>query len=263
MIEQSAEKAVLYEKRGPIAFITFNRPKKINCMNGEVYALLQAAVEDFDQDPDLHCAIVSGAGGNFSSGGDFAWYREQRLKAQAEGKVWQYDYPSHRAMARLRKPVIAAIDGHCMAAGLSFAVLFCDIRIATNRAILAFPVAQRGLGGTGNREGYGMPFTWYMGLGHVLYMMLTGEKLTADVALRMGLVNEVVTPEQLMDRAIELAARMSNGSAMILGAYKELYRKSYEVPGGFFQELQTLTVGSLPTEDYFKQSAEFLGKVQK
>lgn len=242
-VTDSAKSALLLHKEGPLAFITLNRPHKVNAWNGEMYDLLEATVDDIAHDPDIRCVVVRGAGGNFSSGGDLRWYAEQRSEAQARGQVFQYDYPAYRAMDWLRVPVIAAIDGHCLMAGLNFATFYCDIRIATDRARLGFAIPRTGgkpLGAMGNREVYPTPYTWHMSLGNVLYLAVTGEPMTAEAALRAGLIQEVVAPEALDARVRELALRVADLPPERVQASKELYRRYLEASGGFFSRLQEL-----------------------
>jgi enoyl-CoA hydratase/carnithine racemase len=256
-----SNEVVIYEKKGPIAHIVLNRPEKVNCMNGDVYRLLQAAVEDYGADNELRCAIISGAGGNFSSGGDLRWFREQREAAKARGRTFQYDFPAYRAMDYLRKPVIAAVDGHCLASGFQLALLFCDIRVCTSRARFGSPAVLRGLNDAGNRGIYPMPFTWYMGLGNALYMMLTGKLLSAEEALRMGIVNEVVGDElQLMPRATELAEMICKNSPRAVQEQKMLLRRFQEVPGSFYSRLREIIFRGEDEADYFEGTKAFLEK---
>lgn len=213
---------VLMEKRGPVAIITLNRPEKINALNGEVYEKLHKAVKEYVKDDQLRCAIITGAGGNFSAGGDLKWFAEMREK---NGQDWDFDFPAYKELERCPKPVIAAVDGYCVASGLNLSVLFCDFRIASDRAKFHIPIVKRPL-----RSPYPLPYTWHMSLGNAMYMFMTGKMVTAEEALRMGLVSEVVPHEQLMDRALELANIISEGSPAHMSAHKQYLRSVAEFP---------------------------------
>ena len=249
------DKVVLFEKKGPIAYITFNRPEKINAMNGEVYDQLAEVVKEYVADDDLRCAIISGAGGNFSSGGDLKWFQERH---RAEGRYELYDFPGYKELDRCPKPVIAAVDGYCLASGFNCAVLKCDIRIASERAVFGMPAVKRALPGG---DSYPMPFTWHMTLGNALYMVLTGKQLSAEEALRMGIVSEVVPHEKLMDRATELATIVCECSPLHVRAQKQLFYRLMESPGSFCQRLQEMILGPLSyTEDSLEGKQAFLEK---
>jgi enoyl-CoA hydratase/carnithine racemase len=216
---------ILYEKKGPLAFFTFNRPDQMNAMSQELMDALEDAVKDYTADDNLLCSIISGAGGNFSAGGDL----KQRVK-----KIHQtYGiFPVYRTMENCPKPFIAAIDGYCLASGFNCAVMFCDFRICSERAQFGVPVVKRGLAAR-----YPNTFTYQMSLGNVLYMMLTGKHLNAEEALRMGLVSEVVPHEQLMGRATELATMVAEGAPKHVQAYKQYFKRFVESPGSFGQSL--------------------------
>lgn len=204
-------------------------------MNEAVYDKLAACVKEYKNDDDLRCAIISGAGGNFSSGGDLKWFLE-RNKAHEPS----YDYPPYKELDGCPKPVIAAVDGFCLASGFNCAVLYCDIRIASERAKFGIPAGKRAL-----PISYPIPFTWHMTLGNALYLVLTGKELNAEEALRMGVVSEVVPHEKLMKRATELAKTISEAAPMHVRCHKEFLRRFVEVPGSFGQRLIDLTMAPL------------------
>jgi enoyl-CoA hydratase len=247
----SEEKCILFEKKGPIALITLNRPEKINAMNQALYEQLAEAVRNYANDDRLLCAIISGAGGNFSSGGDLKWFLERK-----KANLPAYDYPPYKELDRCPKPVIAAIDGYCLASGFNCAVLYCDIRIASDRAKMGIPAVKRAL-----PISYPLPLTWHMTLGNALYMVLTGKLLSAEEALRMGIVSEVAPHERLMSRAIELAQIICEAAPMHVRCHKEFLRRFVEVPGSFGQRLIDLTMATLAdSEDSIEGKQAFLEK---
>ncbi|MBN1849057.1 MAG: enoyl-CoA hydratase/isomerase family protein [Deltaproteobacteria bacterium] len=245
IIREWGRKDILYEKKGPMAFITFNRPDKINAMTEDMFEGLEEAIRDYTDDDDLSCIIITGAGGNFSSGED--------LKEKGgHGKL--YDgwgtWPCYRAMLHCPKPIIAAVDGYCIGSAFNCAVLYSDIRIASERAKFGLPQAEF-QSRTGVRErseissesprgkSYAMPYTHHLSLGNALYITLCLQQFGSDVALRMGLIQEVVPHEKLMERANELASMILKKHPRELRLDKELQRAFVEAPG-FAQRLTEL-----------------------
>ena len=151
-----------------------------------------------------------------------------------------YDPPHLKTMNRTYKPIIAALDGYCLAQAMFMAVLFCDIRIATPRVRMYSPTRthtsnrlDRNWGSNLFRDTIGMPLWWYTGLGNLMYMSLTKKQIDAEEALRFGLINEIVPVEQLMDRAIELAKLISESPPAGVRVSKEFYRKNLQAVNGY------------------------------
>jgi enoyl-CoA hydratase len=242
---ESANRAMIYEKQGTVAFFTLNRPEKVNALNREMSDGLAQCMENYARDDQLRCAIISGAGGNFSSGGDLKEMAAYLEKAKAEGTVHMYDPPHLKTMDRTYKPIIAALDGYCLAQAMFMAVLFCDIRIATPRVRMYSPTRRHSSNRLDRnwasglfRDTVGMPLWWYMGFGNLMYMSLVKKQLDAEEALRFGLINEIVPVEQLMDRAIELAKLISESSPAGVRVSKEFYRKNLQAVNGYDLDLR-------------------------
>jgi enoyl-CoA hydratase/carnithine racemase len=235
MMAADDEKVVIYKKQGPVAYITLNRPNKINAMNTEVYDLLESAVKDYTSDVNLRCAVISGAGGNFSSGADL---KERRDKGRRQSEYGLF--PAYKAINSCPKPVIAAIDGYCLASGFNCAVLYCDFRIASDRAKLGIPAVKRGLS-----LPYPIPYPVQMSLGNSLYMVMTGKVLSAEEALRMGIVSEVVPHEKLMERVAEIAKGICEASPLHLRAHKAFLRSFVESYTSYGQQLIELIMPSV------------------
>lgn len=259
-----SEPALKWSVNGPIAEIVLNRPERYNCWNGEMYDLLGDAVSAIEEDGGVRCVTVTGAGGNFSSGGDLRWYAERRAEAHARGEHFQYAYPSYRAFGALRMPVIAAIDGQCLMAGLNFATFFCDIRIASERARFHFAIPRNGgqeIGGLGNRGLYPTPYTWHMSLGDVLYLSAAGGEFDAVRAMQAGLLQEVVPHESLASRAREIAERVADLPPDRIRGAKELYKRYLRESHAPIDELAEIverpTVSLEATERYLEQVRRF------
>lgn len=202
---------------GGIAVITLNRPEQRNALDAEHYAALSSAWERVRDDDDIRVAIVTGAGDKvFSAGADLkTWIgREQPL-----AELWQTQQGMllNRGL-EIWKPVIAAINGHCLAGGMTL-MLATDMRVCAEGVSFALSEVKRGIiaanGGT-QRLIDQLPHAIAM------EMLLTGEAIDAASALRFGLVNRVVPRAQLMDAALELARRVAANAPLAVQAAKEL-----------------------------------------
>jgi enoyl-CoA hydratase len=187
---------VSYERSGPAAVMTIDRPERRNAIDGPTADLLAEGYERFEADDEARVLILAGAGGvAFSAGAD--------LKS-IESLGPRLDDPrGPLGMSRVTpsKPTIAAISGWCLAGGLELA-LWCDLRIATEDSQLGFPERRWGVplidGGT-------QRLPRIVGLGRGLDLILSGRIVDASEALGMGLVTEVVPPGRHLGRALEIA----------------------------------------------------------
>jgi E-phenylitaconyl-CoA hydratase len=218
--------AILYEKRGPLAWLTLNRPEKMNALDPETYRELGEAWDDFAADATARVLIVTGAGNRaFSAGADLKGYA-----AATYEDFWQAFWnPTGPRDVRHRqdmwKPIIAAINGYCLAGGLELA-LACDIRIAAAHAVFGATEVTRGLlHGTG-----AVLMPRVIGLGNALRYLLTGEHFDAMEALRIGLVSEVVPADDLLARAEELAQRIAANAPLAVRLTKELALRGLSAP---------------------------------
>jgi enoyl-CoA hydratase/carnithine racemase len=210
-----SDPVLLREERDGIACITLNRPRVLNALNAELRGALTAFWREFKRRDDLKVAIVAGAGERaFSTGRDL----KETAAADAAGdrvayeKSGEYGYPGDIALG---KPVIAAVDGYCMAAGLMVAI-GCDIRICTPEASFGNPQVKRG-------RGTRMPLKLAKaGLPRavVMDMTMTGTPLTAEQALRWGLVSRVVPRAELLPTAWSIARTITENSPVVVSAIK-------------------------------------------
>jgi len=212
---------VLYEKRDHLAYITLNRPEALNALNTPLRQQLLDALRDFEGDDDLWVAIITGAGERaFSAGADLkemSQRKQAELADQYRDPFWGVQTPSLNRGIRIWKPVIAAINGFCLAGGLELA-LACDIRVAADHAEFALKEVQRGIipgGGGTQRLPRAIP------LNIALELMLTGDHMSAADAYRLGLINHVVPAAQLMTKAEEVAQRICTNAPLSVRAIKE------------------------------------------
>lgn len=216
---------VVYEVRDHVARITINRPEAMNAMDADVYAQLSEAWIDVRDNPEVWVAIITGAGEKaFTAGADLKSFIT-RTTEKADFWLTQKDMILNRGL-EVWKPVIAAVNGYCLAGGVT--LLFAtDIRIAADHAVFEISEVKRGIlpgnGGT-QRALRQLPYAIAM------EMMLLGRRLTAPEALTYGLVNRVVPLAELMPTAEQCARQLCEHGPLALRAIKELAVRSQSLP---------------------------------
>ena len=242
-----ASPTVLIDRRGPVAVVTLNRPEKHNAMSLEMKDAIVRALGELDADPAVRVIVVTGAGDNaFVAGADIAEFQGRTAVEQErmyqEGTV--YD-----AVDRVSKPILARIDGYCFGGGLELAMA-CDIRIASERSRFSQAEVNIGIipGGGGSQR-----LPRLVGLGTALKLTLTGERIDAHEALRIGLVDEVVAHPLLDKRVDEMAARIASKSAAAVRLAKAAVKASTRLPLDqglrYEQALFTLAITSADKEE--------------
>jgi len=215
---------VIHEVRGRAMLITINRPDKRNALDRQVRSEFLDAIAAARANDAVRAIVVTGAGDKaFVAGADISEFEERTTVEQ-----WRVmKSPTiFDAIERCPTPVIAAVNGFCLGGGMELA-LSCDIRIASASARFGQPEVNLGIipGGGGTQR-----LPRIVGLGAALKMILTGEMIGADEALRLGLVNEVLDPSALLDRALALAETIAAKSPVAVAAAKEATRAALNLP---------------------------------
>jgi enoyl-CoA hydratase/carnithine racemase len=230
-----ASEPVLYEVRDSgVAVLTLNRPERMNGWGGGLATTFYSRLDDAEADPDVRAIVVTGNGRAFCAGADMGNLNtiSNATVDAAEGtdvnKLVGSRHPNF--VATLRKPVIAAINGACAGMGLTLA-LVCDVRFAAEGAKFTTSFARRGL-----IAEYGI--SWILprvvGWGAAMDLLLSGRVFLADEAADLGLVKEVVAPEDLMPRAIayakDIAANCAPSSLAVIKqqVYADTMRDVFE-----------------------------------
>ena len=218
-------KNILYEKRGHIAYVTINRPERRNAIDAQTSHDMKAGFEAFKADDDAWVAILTGAGEqSFSAGADLV-AMSQALSGGGDGVPMNVPFGGITRGYECWKPIIAAINGYCLAGGLEIA-LSCDIRVAAEHAQFGLPEPKRaiipGAGGT-QRLPRAVPRAFAMEL------LLTGNRFDAETALRFGLVSRVVPQDKLMATAEEIAGSILECGPLAVRAIKEVATKGLEM----------------------------------
>ena len=213
-----AEKEVLYEIKEGIAYITMNRPEKLNAIDPPMRQLLWDAFQDVKNNPEVRCAIVTGAGRAFSTGHD--------LIAMAAGGANEGHSTGdlYVVQSTIFKPIIAAINGICLAQGCGIA-LGSDIRIASSKAEFGWPQAKRGISSVSGPA----LLSQVVPRNIAFEFLFTGDFVNAEKALQLMLVNYVVEPEEVMPRAEEIARKIIANAPLSIAAIKEAAIKGSEM----------------------------------
>jgi enoyl-CoA hydratase/carnithine racemase len=209
----------LYEERGPIAWITLNRPDRLNALTFEVYSELAETMERLERRNEVRVVVISGSGKGFCSGGDVN---------DIIGELFSRDIMGLREFTRLtcdlvlrirsiHKPVIASINGMAAGAGAVIA-LASDIRIAADSARIAFLFVKVGLAGADMGAGFLLPRV--VGFGKATELLFGGDSMTAEEAARIGLFNKVVPGHKLEEETLRWAGRLAAGPSMAIGMTK-------------------------------------------
>ena len=246
---------ILVTRRGPTAVVALNRPDKLNAMSMMLKAELVRALHDLDADPETRTIILTGAGDKaFTAGADIHEFHGRTAIEQ-----WRmYEHGSlYDAVDRTTKPILAMINGYCFGGGLELAMA-CDIRIASERATLGQTEVNIGIipgGGASQR------LPRLVGMGNALRLTLTGERIDAAEAGRLGLVDEVVPPPRLEPRTFEIADKIGSKSALAVRLAKAAVRASSRLPldQGLRYE-QSLFALAMASEDKEEGVRAFLEK---
>ena len=212
MTETATTEKLLLHKDGPIGWITFNQPEKRNAVSQEMWQAMPEYVADLAADPAIRVVILRGAGETaFVAGADISQFKDRRRNAADEEEYRRISGAGGESLARLGKPLVAMIHGFCIGGGVSIAIT-CDLRIAADDARFGIPAARLGLG--------------YHYKGMERLMSLIGPAYTKELfftartdfsaqdALRMGLVNQVVPKADLERFTRDYALTMSRNAPL-------------------------------------------------
>ncbi|SRR5581483_3246100 len=247
---------VRIETRDGVAIITVDRPKVLNALNAQTVQEINEAFEQARADESVKAVILTGGGEKaFVAGADIGELAKMTpITGKATSEKGQAVFAS---IERFPKPVIAAINGFALGGGCELA-LACHIRIASDRAQLGLPEVTLGI-----IPGYGgtQRMARLLGKGKALELILTGDRIPAAEAERIGLVNKVVAAEELMNVAMEMAKKIASRGPLAVRAAIEAVMSGSEMPldEGFFLEA-TLFGLLASTEDMKEGMGAFLEK---
>ncbi|WP_424192870.1 enoyl-CoA hydratase [Ampullimonas aquatilis] len=245
---------ILVETRGPVCLITLNRPKQLNALNDQLIDELVAALQIYDADAALGCAVITGSEKAFAAGADIA-----AMAGFSFVDCYQADYISRNwdSIRRIRKPIIAAVAGFALGGGCELAML-CDFILAADTARFGQPEVKLGtLPGAGGTQR--LPRS--IGKAKAMELALTGRLMDAVEAERAGLVARVVAADKLLEDALATATSIASYSQPIVMMIKEAINNAFETPlseGVRFE--RRLFHASFATNDQKEGMAAFLEK---
>mgnify|MGYP001772508613 CR=1 FL=1 len=254
---------VLTKKEGPIGWIYLNRPEKLNAMNQQMLKELKESFDNFLMDQEVRVIVITGNGKAFSAGADISQFKE--LSGYT---AWQFAKSGRELMDYIEnspKPTIAMINGYALGGGLELA-LACDIRIAAEEAQLGLPEINLGIfpgfGGT-------QRLIRLVGKGKALELMLTGDRISAREAERIGLVNKVVPLKDLEQETRSFALKLAEKPPIAMALIKLLVNQGISIPEIAGLNMESLGWGIVfTTEDqkegvnafFEKRKAQFKGR---
>lgn len=208
--------AIKYEKKGKIAIITFNRPESMNAVNKQLWLETGDALQDFDNDPELVVAIITGAGDrSFCAGADLKEMASGGLELTDEMKKYGFAGITQNYIS---KPIIAAVNGFALGGGTEVA-LACDLIVASEKAAFGLPEVKRGIIAA---AGGLLRLPRMIPQKVALHAILTGRNISAEEAKTWGLVNEVVPHDQVMEAALALAEEIIENAPLSIKASKSI-----------------------------------------
>ena len=247
---------LLLERDGAIAVVTINRPQVLNALNSSTIDELRRVILELKHDASVRSVIITGAGEKaFVAGADINELAEQR-PAQGKEHALRGQHVFD-LIENMGKPVIAAINGYALGGGCELA-LACTLRVAADTARLGQPEVNLGI-----IPGYGgtQRLSRLVGKGVALDLLLSGRHVTADEAFRIGLVNRVVAPSELMNAARQLASELADKAPLAVQYIIEAVNRGLEISFDKGQFLEATLFGVIAsTDDMREGTTAFLQK---
>jgi enoyl-CoA hydratase/carnithine racemase len=215
---------LLVEQRQQVIYVTLNRPGALNALNTTLRRDLKQCFTDLQAEPDLRVVVISGAGRAFCAGADIKEWREPTSVVEDRENRVRLNF--WRVMSRCEVPIIAAINGYALGGGCELAMC-CDIRIASDQAQMGLTEVTLGIipGGGGTQR-----LPRLVGQGKALELILTGRRIDAPEALRLGLVEQVVPHDQLKAAVEALAQTIVSRAPLAVKYAKEAIVRGRELP---------------------------------
>ncbi len=237
-----------------IATLTINRPEALNALNSLFFKELDLRLDEISSREDVQIVVITGEGKAFVAGADIA--EMARMNPEQAKEFSRVGQAAFRKLELLEKPVIAAVNGFALGGGCELA-LACDIRIASSKAKFGQPEVNLGLipGYAGTQR-----LPRLIGLGNALFLLFSGDTITAEQARQMGLVQQVVEPELLMPAVQELAAKIASKGPRAIKLVKQVARKGLLMDFESGCQLESREFGSLFENEGLEGMKAFLEK---
>ncbi|WP_375326037.1 enoyl-CoA hydratase/isomerase family protein [Flagellimonas sp. GZD32] len=247
---------IYIEEENNLAIITINRPSKLNALNKRTIEELHVAFKELDDDPEIKVIVITGsgekafvAGADISEFANFSVKEGRQLAAIGQEKLFDF-------VENLTTPVIAAINGFALGGGLELAMA-CHFRIANSNARMGLPEVSLGV-----IPGYGgtQRLPQLIGKGRAMEMIMTAGMIDADKAFAYGLVNHVVSPEELLPVCAKIAGRISNNSSVAIKYAIKAVNAGFKYDAdGYSVEIDAFGT-CFGTDDFQEGTSAFLDK---
>lgn len=247
---------ILVQRDGDIATVVLNRPHKLNALTRPMWQLLGETVEELSADDSLRCLVLRGAGEkSFAPGNDISEFENERASVEQARSYAVFHHRALEALYRCRHPLLAMIKGICVGGGLEIAGL-CDVRICGESGRFGIPINKLGLT-LGPRE---MQILYSLvGKAATMEILLEGRIYGAQEALTMGLVNRVVSDDQVEQEAYATARRIADGAPLVARWHKDFMRR-LEEPRALGADDEEESYQCYGTEDFRIGYRSFLAK---
>lgn len=215
---------ILFEKEGKIALVTINRPKALNALNSETLTELDLVIDEIAKDDDVFAVVITGSGEkSFVAGADISEMKD--MNTMQGRKFGILGNKVFRKIETLEKPVIAAVNGFALGGGCELSMA-CDIRIASEKAKFGQPEVTLGI-----TPGFGgtQRLARLVGMGMAKQLIFSAKNINADEAYRIGLVNKIVAPEDLMEDVKKLANKIAKCAPIAVKLAKQAINRGMQV----------------------------------
>ena len=241
---------MLADVREGIGWITFNNPARRNAVGLEMWRALTQILQAFQEDPEVRVVVMKGAGDKaFVSGADISEFENKRSGVEARAEYDSVFNGAQLALEQFDKPLIAMIRGFCIGGGMAISVN-ADIRIASEDSVFGIPAAKLGLG-------YGFHglkvLTSLVGPSHAKDILFSARFLDTTEALRIGLINFVVSPQELEKTVIDYANTIAHNAPLTIKACKAAINEVIKDPGQQDPENISALVNNCFTSDDYKE----------
>lgn len=249
---------MIAEKDGAIGWMVFNNPERRNAMSLEMWEAVAAILTDFAADPAIRVVVMRGAGDKaFVSGADISQFEEQRKDAAAAENYARISEAGRTKLNDLQKPLVAMIRGFCMGGGLGIAMK-ADIRIAAEGSQFGIPAARLGIAYSFDNL---RDLVALVGPTFAKEILFTARRLSAEEALRIGLVNRVVPPDSLEATVRDYASMMAENAPLSIRASKITVNQVIRDPAERDMALvQQLARACFDSQDYAEGRRAFMEK---
>jgi enoyl-CoA hydratase len=240
---------VLHERRGPVALLTLNRPEKLNAVDAQMVAELDQRLDEVEADDRVRAVVLCGSGRAFSAGFDLDMgegsgieFLRTELRKDFDVIMRFWDFP---------KPTVAAVHTYCLGSGMEMAAA-CDITIAAEGCRFGAPEVKFGSGIVA------LILPWVIGLKQAKELLLSGDdRVSAERALALGLVNRVVPEERCLDEALAVARAIAANDRVAVAVTKQAINRGAEIMGMRQALLQGLELGVIAEASETPESREF------